>query len=155
VEKVWEQKINKKERQKAIKSAIAATAEKELVSKRGHKIEDVKQLPIIVDNKIQEIKKTKELVEFLGKIGLGKELERIGKKKIRAGRGKTRGRKYRTKTGPLFVITEDKGISRAVGNLVGSNVCRVENLSTGYLAPGAMPGRITIWTKSAIEKLGD
>lgn len=154
VEKVWEQKINKKERKKAIRSAIAATAIKELVLKRGHKLEEIKSLPIIVEDKLQEISRTKELVEFLKRIGLEKELERTKKKKIRPGKGKARGRKYKIKTGPLFVITEDKGISKAVGNLSGCDVCRVENLSVEALAPGA-PGRLTIWTKSSIEKLSE
>lgn len=152
-EKIWEQKINKKERKKAIKSAIAATALKEFVIKRGHKVEGIKELPIVVDDKIEEIKKTKELVEFLKKIGLEKELKRVKKKKVRAGRGKMRGRIYKKKKGPLIVITNDKGISKALKNLPGFDVCKVENLSVEKLAPGAKPGRLTIFTKSAIEKL--
>ncbi len=152
VERVWEQKINKKERRKTISSAIAATAIKELVSKRGHKVEKIK-LPLIVEDKIQSISKTKELVEFLKKIGLEEELERIKEKKIRAGKGKSRGRRYKRKTGPLFVITDDKGIGKAVKNLTGCNVCRVENLSAEALAPGAHQGRLTIFTKSALDKL--
>ena len=63
VEKIWEQRMNKKERQKAVRSAIAATSKKELVLKRGHKVKS--ELPIIVENKIQEIKKTKDLIGFL------------------------------------------------------------------------------------------
>ena len=153
VEKVWEQKINKKEKRKAIESAIAATALKEFVERRGHKIGELKQLPIVVDDKIQEIKKSKELVEFLKKIGLNEEIKRIKKKKIRAGKGKARGRKYKKKIGPLIVITQDKGIVKAAKNLPGCNVCRVKNLSVELLAPGAMPGRLTIFTKSALEKL--
>ena len=94
VEKVWEQKINDNERKKAIHSAVAATAIKELVAKRGHKVEKLK-LPIVVDDKIQSISKTKELVEFLEKIGMGEELERTKERKIRAGRGKSRGRRYK------------------------------------------------------------
>jgi large subunit ribosomal protein L4e len=155
VEKIWVQKINKKEKKKAIRSAIAAIAKKELVLKRGHKVEEVKELPIIVEDKIQEISKTKDLENFLKKIGLEKELERIKKKKIRAGKGKARGRKYRRKIGPLIVITQDKGISKAAKNLPGINVCRVENLSTEALAPGGVAGRLVIFTKSAIEKLAD
>lgn len=153
VEKVWEQKINKKERRKAIRSALAATAVKELVLKRGHKIEDVKEFPIIVDDKLQDLKKTKEVIQFLKKIGLGKELERISKREIRAGKGKMRGRTYKIKTGPLFVVTKDNGILKAVKNISGCNVCRVENLSAVDLAPGASVGRLTIFTKDAIEKL--
>ncbi|MBI2084400.1 MAG: 50S ribosomal protein L4 [Candidatus Aenigmarchaeota archaeon] len=151
VEKVWGQKINRKERRKAVKGAIAATAVKELVVKRGHKVDA--QLPIIVEDKIGELKKTKDVVEFLKKIGLEKELERISERKVRSGKGKARGRKYKTKVGPLFVTTEDNGISKAVKNLSGCNVCRVENLSAEYLAPGAAVGRLTIFTKSAVEKL--
>ena len=153
VEKIWAQKINRKEKRKAIRSAIAATANPELVLKRGHRVE-LKELPIVVEDKIQEMKKTKEVVEFLKKVGLEKELERIKIKKIRSGMAKARGRKYKTKIGPLFVISEDKGIGKAVKNLIGSNVCRVGNLSAEYLAPGAMPGRLAIFTKSAIKKLG-
>ncbi|MBI4010332.1 MAG: 50S ribosomal protein L4 [Candidatus Aenigmarchaeota archaeon] len=152
VERVWEQKINHKERKKAIMSAISATAIKELVVKRGHKVEKLK-LPLVVEDKVQSISKTKDLVEFLEKIGLQGELQRIKEKKIRAGKGKSRGRRYKKKTGILFIITEDKGISKSVKNLTGCNVCRVENLSTEYLAPGASLGRLTIFTKSAIEKL--
>jgi large subunit ribosomal protein L4e len=153
VEKVFAQKINKKERKKAIRSAIAATAIRDFVLKRGHKVENLKELPLIVDDKIQEIKKTKELEEFLKKIGLEKELERIKEKKIRAGKGKARGRRYKRKVGPLIVIAEDKGIGKAAKNLPGVDVCRVENLSVEMLAPGASAGRLTIWAKSAIAKL--
>lgn len=155
IDKVWYQKINKKEKRKAIDSAIAATGIKDMILKRGHKIEDFKELPIVVEDKFQEFKKTKEIIEFLKKIGLGKELERIKEKKIRAGRGKSRGKKYKIKKGPLIVITEDKGISKAGKNLLGVNICRVENLSAEALAPGAMPGRLTIFTESAIKKLGE
>ena len=152
VERVWEQEITDKERRKAIRSAIAATAIKELVSKRGHKVEKLK-LPIVVDDKMQSISKTKELSEFLKKIGLEDELGRIGEKKIRAGKGKSRGRRYKRKTGVLFVIAEDKGIGKAARNLTGCNICRVENLSAEYLAPGASLGRLAIFTKSSVEKL--
>ena len=75
------------------------------------------------------------------------------KKKIRAGKGKMRGRKYRKKTGILFVIAKDEGISKAVSNLPGCHVCRVENLGVEQLAPGASPGRLTIWSKGAIDFL--
>ena len=152
VEKIWEQRMNKKERQKAVRSAIAATSKKELVLKRGHKVKS--ELPIIVENKIQEIKKTKDLIGFLKKIGLKKELERIGERKIRAGRGKSRERKYKIRVGPLFVITEDKGIGKTVKNILGCDISRVGNLSAETLAPGAQAGRLAIFTKSAIEKLG-
>ncbi len=153
VEKVWGQKINKKERRKAIRSAIAATAVKQLVLERGHQVHDVKEFPIIVDDKLQELKKTKDIIQFLKKIGLGKELERINEKKIRAGKGKSRGRKYKRKIGPLFIVANDNGINKAVRNIPGCAVCKVENLSAENLAPGTSVGRLTIFTKNAVEKL--
>jgi len=152
VEKVWEQKINDKERKKAIRSAIAATAIKEIVAKRGHKF-SLNELPIVVDDELQKMKKSKDVVGFFKKIGLEKELERISEKKVRAGKGKGRGRKYKKKIGPLIVIAEDNGIVKAVKNLQGVNVCRAWNLSAENLAPGTMPGRLTIFTKSALESL--
>lgn len=155
VEKVWEQKINKKEKRMAIKSALAATAVKDFVLKRGHQAQDVKEFPIIVDDKLEELKKTKDVIEFLKKVGLEKELERISERKIRAGKGKTRGRPYKVKVGPLFVVTKDNGIIKAVRNISGCDVCNVGNLSAEYIAPGAALGRLTIFTKSSIEKLSE
>ncbi|MBI5872234.1 50S ribosomal protein L4 [archaeon] len=155
VEKIWTLKINKKEKKKALHSAIAACAVKEIVLKRGHKVEDVKELPIVVEDKIQELKKTKDVVNFFVKIGLVKELERLNKRKIRAGRGKMRGRKYKRKVGPLIIVADDKGVSKAVSNLSGVDVATIKSLSTVHLAPGTDAGRLTIWSKSAIEKLGE
>lgn len=151
VEKIWEQKINKKERKLAIASAIAATRLKDLVAKK-HRIGNL-DLPIIVDDKIEEIKKTKDLVTFLKKIGLEAELERVKKKKVRAGKGKMRGRRYKRKVGILFVFADDKGISKAVKNLPGCHSVKVEDLCVDLLAPGGIPGRLTVFSKSAIEKL--
>lgn len=155
VEKIWVKKINKKENKKAVRSAIAATSLKELVLNRGHRVGKIESLPIVVDDKIQEIKKTKDLVKFLTSLNLSEELERIQDKKIRAGKGKRRGRKYKAKIGPLIVINEDKGICKAAKNIAGVNVCRVTNLSVEHLAPGSLPGRLTIFSKSSIDKLGE
>jgi large subunit ribosomal protein L4e len=61
VEKVWPQKINRKERKKAIMSAIAATADRKLVEQRGHRVGGVKELPIVVDDAVEKMKKTAEV----------------------------------------------------------------------------------------------
>ena len=104
---------------------------------------------------MQEFKKTKQIKEFLEKIGLKKELERTKEKGIRAGKGKKRGRKYKKKKSVLFVISEDKGILRAVKNIPGVDVSLAKNLNAELLAPGTHPGRLTIFTESAIKKLGE
>lgn len=155
VEKVWAQKINKKERQKAIRSAIAATADKKLVQSRGHKVKDVKELPIVVENDVERIKKTSEVKKVFEALGLKDELKRISRKKVRAGKAKGRGRKYKIKIGPLIVVGKDEGISKAVRRIPGTHVSRAKDLSAEELAPGATAGRLTIFTKSAIENLGE
>lgn len=154
VEKIWWQKINKKEKVLAIKSAIAATAIKEVVIKRGHKVDGL-ELPIVVEDNIQDFKKTKEVKDFLEKAGLKSEIERANVKKVRAGRGKSRGRKYKRKKSVLFVVMEDKGISKAVKNIPGSDFVIVRNLNAELLAPGTHAGRLTVWSESAIKRLGE
>jgi len=148
-EKIWEQKINKNERRKAIRSAIAATNNKELIDKRGHK---TKEVPIII-NRLEDLKKTKELKDLLIKLGLDKELERAAKKKIRAGKGKARGRKYRSAKGPLIVLEKNTLLQKAASNIPGVEVCIVDSLNAELLAPGTEPGRLTIWSTDALEKL--
>ncbi len=148
-EKVWKQKINKKEKELATRSAIAATISEELVSGRGHKFE--LPLPLVVSDEIVGIRKTKQLVDVLKSLKLESELSRAQKKKVRAGKGKMRGRKYKTKTSILIVV-HDKIMKVSIP---GVDVSRVEELNPEILAPGCMPGRLVLWTESAIKKLGE
>lgn len=151
-EKNWYQKINKKEKIKAIASAIAATAVLDLV-KNKHRLDGLKELPIVVEDGIENVSKTKEVTEFLEAIGLKEELERLKERKIRAGKGKMRGRKYKKKKGILFVVKNDEKIKKAIENIPGCEVVRVKDLSVEHLAPGGKPGRLTVFTKGAIEEL--
>jgi large subunit ribosomal protein L4e len=112
-------------------------------------------LPIVVDDSIQELKRAKSVKELLEKIGLEKEIERAKDKKVRAGKGKRRGRKYTRKKSVLFVIAEDKGFLKAAKNIAGVDICLAKNLNAELLAPGTHPGRLTIFTESAIKKLGE
>ncbi len=153
VEKKIYEKINKKERLKAVLSAISATAKKEFVVARGHRVGDI-ELPIVFEDKFEDIEKTREVVKLLEKIGLKEELERTKKVKIRAGKGKRRGRRYKKKKGPLIVVSDkDKNIIKSARNIPGVDVVPVKDLSILHLAPGGKPGRLTIWTVSALKKL--
>jgi large subunit ribosomal protein L4e len=147
-EKIWALKINEQERRKAIRSAIAATMNKELVSRRGHLAESV-----VVDSKVEEIKKAKDVYSMLSKIGFDKELERILVKKIRSGKGKNRGRPYVKKKGPLIVVSKKCQLLSAARNLSGVDVCIVKNLNAELLAPGTDAGRVTVWTEKALEMM--
>jgi large subunit ribosomal protein L4e len=148
------QKVNKKERQFAIRSAIAATADKKTVISRGHRIDEIATLPLIVEDKIQEISQASEAKAVFEKLGLLPDLSRVeNSRKIRAGKGKRRGRKRRHAIGPLFVIDVDKGIRKGMRNFLGVDVIEVDKINAELLAPGTVPGRLTVWTRSAIKTL--
>lgn len=150
--KKFDKKINKKTKTKSILSAISASGKKYWIKERGHIIDDVPQVPLVVDDKIQTIKKTNQLYSALVELGLKKDLERA-KKKIRSGKGKRRGRKYKRKKSILIVIKEDFGIVRAARNIPGVDIINLENISIGMLAPGGKPGRLIVWSSSAFKQL--
>jgi large subunit ribosomal protein L4e len=150
-EKIWGRKINIKERRKAIRSALASAVSKEIVVERGHKVPD--NYPLILEDKFEKINKTKEVMAVLEKIGLKDELKRCSVKKVRAGRGTMRGRKYKKKIGPLIVVSDKCALEKAALNIPGADIVEIKNINACLLAPGTHPGRITIFTKSAVEKL--
>jgi len=154
-EKKIHKDLNEKEKRAALLVAVAYTGSKEAVRARGHRVPDDLDLPVVVEDRVESLAKTRELRELLERIGLSEELERCREKKIRAGKGKRRGRRYKRRVGPLIVVSEDKGIKEAADNLPGVSVVRLSDLSVLHLAPGAKPGRLTIWSRSAFEKLDE
>ncbi len=153
-EKIIVKNIPKKEAKLALTSAIAATAEKDVVAARGHKIEGVVGLPLVVDNAFEGLTKAKEVEAAFSSLGFEAEFTRVKEsRKVRAGKGKHRGRKMKQAVGPLIVVVDGKSIIAAASNLPGVEVTTVTNLNTEMLAPGTHPGRLTVWTNGAIEKL--
>jgi len=150
VEKIFAEKINIKEKKKATRSAIAATAVRELVAAK-HTIEGAKSIPFIIEDKFEDLKKSSEVVSVLEKLGLAKELERTAEKKVRAGKGKARARKYKTKVGPLIIVSKSCSLQNAAKNIAGVDIVAVKNLNAAQLAPGAKPARLTIWTHAALN----
>jgi large subunit ribosomal protein L4e len=154
VEKKIRKKLPRKEMQLALRSAIAATGSKEIVAERGHAIEDVPDFPLVVTDEIQKLKKTKEVEETLTALGVLSDIYRVKEsRKVRAGKGKMRGRKMKQAVGPLLVIDKNEGIAEAAGNLSGVQVIKADKLNVEMLAPGTHPGRLTVWTNSAFESL--
>jgi large subunit ribosomal protein L4e len=148
-------RIPKKESRLALLSAIAATANKATVKSRGHEIDNVPQIPMIVTDDIAELKRTKDVKETFACLGLTDDVTRvINSRKIRAGKGKRRGRKMKQAVGPLIVIVEDKGLQEAAANVPGVDVALVKMLNAELLAPGTHAGRLTVWTFGALEQLG-
>jgi large subunit ribosomal protein L4e len=153
-EKKIVKRIPKKEKRLALFSAIAATASKELVAQRGHSIEDVPEIPLIIVDDLETLRKTKEVEETLIRLGVLADIYRVREsRKVRAGKGKLRGRRMKQAVGPLLVVAENKGIIDAAKNIPGIDVVAVNNLNAEHLAPGTHPGRLTIWTNGAIGRL--
>jgi len=156
-ERIWDKKVNQKERILARLSAIAATGDADVVRTRGHQFEDTVSFPIIVEDKIQEISATSEVVEILEAIGLGYDLDRAKYgRKIRAGKGKMRNRRYRTPVSILLVVADkDQAVFLGASNLPGVEVAAVSGLNASILAPGGDAGRLTVFSESAIAKMGE
>ncbi|MGB9675821.1 MAG: 50S ribosomal protein L4 [Candidatus Bathyarchaeales archaeon] len=155
-EKKIVKRIPKKEKRLALFSAIAATGYKEIVASRGHAVEDVPAIPLVVTDDLAKLKKTKEVEEALIGLGLLSDIYRVREsRKVRAGKGKRRGRKIKQAVGPLIVVAENGEILKAAENIPGLDVVAVKDLNAEVLAPGAHPGRLTVWTVGAIEKLGE
>lgn len=157
VEKIWDQKVNKKELGIARRSALAATACAECVRKRGHQFDDSVSFPIVVEDDFQNIGRTADINAIFDAIGIGYDVERAKEgRKIRAGRGKMRNRKYRTPVSVLIVVSDrDAPVFKSAANLPGVEVETVNTLNTGLLAPGGDAGRLAVYTKSAIAQIGE
>ncbi|VVB67003.1 50S ribosomal protein L4 [uncultured archaeon] len=150
----YTEKINIKERRKAIRSAIAATASSALVRARGHKFN--MELPFVANDDLESLNKTAEVMKFLVAAGLWDDVMRakLGRN-IRAGKGKLRGRKYKGRKSLLIVAASDRGLGKAARNLPGVDFVTVERLNAELLAPGTRAGRLTIWTESSLKRLSE
>jgi len=150
----WHVKINQNQRRFAVASALAATALPSLVLARGHRVEEVHEIPLVVSSSIESAKKTKQVAEALAAVGAFADVQKSAdSKKLRAGKGKMRGRRHRARRGPLVVYNEDDGLVRAARNLPGVEVCQVTRLNLLQLAPGGHVGRFVVWTEGAFARL--
>jgi len=153
-EKQWEQKLNKRENRKAIRSALAATVQPVLVKARGHKVPDT--YPFLLDDAFERLLKTSEVKKALLALGFKGELARADTTRVRAGKGKLRGRKTKRPTSLLLVTAQPEAALRlGAGNLAGVDVVAVEELNAELLAPGTHPGRATLFTRGAVAALAE
>lgn len=151
----WHRKVNVTQKRHAVASAIAATGLPALVMARGHRIDQVPELPLVVSEKMESVTKTREALKILKALGCEAELERVrlSAKKLRAGKGKGRGRRTHIRKGPLVIYAEDNGVTRAFRNLPGVDLCKVDALNLLQLAPGGSLGRLCLWTAGAFKRL--
>jgi large subunit ribosomal protein L4e len=151
----WHRKVNLKQKRHAVAASLAASAVTPLVQARGHRIQEVPELPLVIDDKLETYEKTKQAVEFLRRFGSYADVEKvISSKKLRAGKGKLRNRRYRIRKGPLVIYSsENAKLVKAFRNLPGVETCNVNRLNLKQLAPGGQLGRFCIWTNSAFKAL--
>lgn len=150
----WHRRVPRKQKRYAVASALAASALPALVMARGHEIDDVPEVPLVIDSGIEGFKKTSKAVTLLKSLGAYDDVERvIDTKTMRAGKGKLRNRRFKQRVGPLIVYEKDDGIMKAFRNLPGVDLCSVECLNLLQLAPGGHIGRFIIWTAGAISRL--
>merc|ERR1711944_265467 len=116
----WHRKVNVAQKRYAMVSAIAATEVPALVMAKGHRIENIPEVPLVVSDKIQSYTKTKEAHIFLKKSKAWSDIEQVYKSmRFRAGKGKMRNRKRIMKKGPLVIYDQDQGLSKAFRNIPG------------------------------------
>lgn len=156
-EKNLSKKVNRKERRLAKFSALAATADPEVVKGRGHSFEEDITLPVVVEDGFEDLETTKEVIEALESLGLGDDVLRAKEgKHVRAGKGKMRGRKYRRPRSILIIVSEeDVPLVKSAGNLPGVEIVPPSRLNAGVLAPGGDAGRLTLLSESALGKIGE
>lgn len=152
--KIIYKKINHKEKQLGLCSAIAATAKKELVQRRGHKIGNEVKLPLVVSNNIESIEKTKDLNNALIRLGLGVDIARASlARKARSGTARRRGRSTRSGTSVLIIVGNDSRLVALSQSILGVDIKHAKDVSILDLVPGSKPIRLTIFSQAAIEHM--
>jgi large subunit ribosomal protein L4e len=150
----WHKKISVNQRRFAVTSALAASALPALVTARGHRIDNVPELPLVLSDSLNRVARTKEAKTILERVGAYADVEKAkDSRQLRCGAGKSRNRRYTQRRGPLVVYDVSEGLDKAFRNLPGVELSSVDNLSLLDLAPGGHLGRFIIWTKGAFEKL--
>merc|ERR1711976_948777 len=152
----WHRKVNVNQKRYAVCSALAASALPSLVMARGHKIDNVAEVPLVISDSAEGLTKTSKAVETLKAVGAYDDAAKAkASRQVRAGKGKMRNRRYVSRKGPMVVYGNDNGLVRAFRNIPGVDVCSVESLNLLQLAPGGHMGRFCVWTESAFAKLDE
>lgn len=152
----WHRRINQNQRRYATVSALAASALPSLVMARGHRVDKIQEVPLVVTSTLEKISQTKEAVAVLRALGAYADVQKVkDTRTIRAGKGKMRNRRFQLRKGPLVIYSEDHGITHAFRNIPGVDLIKVDRLNLLQLAPGGHMGRFCIWTQAAFEKLDD
>jgi len=151
--KILIERMNAKEYAKAMRSAVAATADAALVKARGHRFAG--NVPLVIDASFESLSKTRDVQAAFEKMGLGADLERAdnGARK-KSGVRKMRKGGVRRPTSVLVIVQDGAKVVKAARNLPGVDVCTLKGLQARLLAPGCAPGRLAVWSEAVMKELG-
>lgn len=149
----WHRRVNITQRRHAVAAALAASAVAPLVMARGHRIQNVPELPLVIEN--LNAPNTKSLLSALNNFGLGEDLAKVrNSRRLRNGQGKLRNSRYVLSRGPLVIYgDDDTTLHRAARNLPGLDTCHANRLNIIQLAPGGHLGRLVVFTRSGFKRL--
>merc|ERR1740123_499530 len=148
----WHRKVNTNQKRHAVASALAASACAPLVLARGHDVNAVPELPLVMDS--LNVDSTQAMLKSLKAVGASAALANSNKKHLRAGSGKMRYSRYQISRGPLIVYGDENPlVKRTARNLPGVDTCSVHGLNLLQLAPGGHLGRFVIYTADAFKAL--
>ena len=150
----WHRKVNVTQKRHAIAAGLAASAVPALVMARGHKVDGLAEVPLVVSSGIEKIQKTRDAVTLLKKLQVYADVEKtIASRTQRAGKGKMRGRRFTQRRGPLVIYDQDNGLTKAFRNIPGVELASVHALNLLQLTPGGHLGRLIVWSQGAFEQL--
>ncbi|TKC43839.1 hypothetical protein EI555_020699 [Monodon monoceros] len=152
----WHRRVNTTQKRYAIRSALAASALPVLVMSRGHHIEEVPELPLVAEDKVEGYEKTKEAVLLLKKLKAWNDVKKVyASQPMRAGKGKMRNRCCTQSRRHCIICNGDSGTIKAFRNIPGITLLNISKLNVLKLAPGGHVGRSCIWTESAFRRLDE
>lgn len=143
-----DKKINKKEYRKALLSTLSYVASPLEIQKKYQSLTHKNisfSLPLIIDSSLLSLK-SKEFFTVISSLAHEAETLVTQHKKIRAGRGKARGRKYKKSSGLLLVLGTHEDLNVSGVDITTANALRVSDLAEN----GA---RLTAFSERAITEL--
>eukprot|EP00995_Heteronema_vittatum_P006232 NODE_198_length_1657_cov_1045.016169_g136_i0.p1 GENE.NODE_198_length_1657_cov_1045.016169_g136_i0~~NODE_198_length_1657_cov_1045.016169_g136_i0.p1 ORF type:complete len:407 (+),score=200.23 NODE_198_length_1657_cov_1045.016169_g136_i0:82-1302(+) len=150
----WNRKVNVKVRRYALRAAIAGSGIPALVMARGHNIEQVPEIPLVVPDSVEAIQKTKDAAKLLKSVGLEADCLKVKRAiKLRCGHGKARNRRKVVRRGPMIVVSKRCEAQKAFRNIPGVSIMNVKHMNLLKLAPGGYVGRMLVWTQSSFRQL--
>jgi large subunit ribosomal protein L4e len=109
----------------------------------------------VIEDDFANVKQTRKVIRILERLKIYDDVLRATEgRHVRSGRGKARGRRYKTPKSLVIVVPEFTGIDRGAKNLKGVEIVTPEDLNTEILAPGGDPGRLVVLTESAVKVIG-